>query len=308
VNSGGETRGVDIAVRSGATYTISGVIVDSSTGAAPRRYSVGFARGGGTATMDSPDGSFTLRGLAPGEYTLVATATEEGKPPRRGFVSAKLVDADLRVAIELGRSAEVRGKARTEDGQQFSFANLRLILLSDAEEGVQSSAPFEANGDLTLRGVPPGRYSFQLSGRENEVFVREARCGGEDFLARPGNLEAGQVLDDCLVTLSRDVSECSGQVTEDGKPVEGLVVILIPQEMERRRIPRHTMAAQTDANGHFRIVGVIAGDYFAFAVPSADDAGYYDLEFAERNRNQAGRVHVKSKEPLVLNLKPAKPQ
>lgn len=120
VGSGTETRSIDVTVRTTPTYSITGAIADAAEGG-ERRYSVGFARGGSTATMESPDGSFALRGLRPGDYTLVATVAEDGKPSRRGYQNVMIVDSDLRVVIPVGRTAEMRGNARLENGEEMSL-------------------------------------------------------------------------------------------------------------------------------------------------------------------------------------------
>ena len=115
-------------------------------------------------------------------------------------------------------------------------------------------------------------------------------------------------MDNCTVTVARDVGEITGSVTRDSAPVPGQVVVLIPVEKERRRNPRHTATAQSDANGNFVLRGVIPGDYFAFAVAPSDDNVYYDLDFPERNLERATRLTVKPSERHALNLTPIRPQ
>lgn len=68
------------------------------------------------------------------------------------------------------------------------------------------------------------------------------------------------------------------------------------------------MSTQTDEHGLFQIKGAVPGDYLAFAVPPSDDAAYFDLEFPERNREQAVRITVRPKEPMRLALQPATPR
>ena len=70
--------------------------------------------------------------------------------------------------------------------------------------------------------------------------LKQVRCAGEDYTARPISFAPDQVVDDCTLLLSREVAEVSGGVTDDHAPAEGLVVVLVPADMSRRRLGRHT--------------------------------------------------------------------
>lgn len=143
----------------------------------------------------------------------------------------------------------------------------------------------------------------QLSGREDEIYLKQVQCQSEDHTTRPISLEVGQTLDGCSLVLSREVSVVDGQILKDSKPADGLVVVLIPQERERRKNPRNTMTTQSGAAGRFAIAGVVPGDYFVFAVPPTDDQIYFDLEFAEKTLNKAERLRVEKKEVRTVHLK-----
>jgi hypothetical protein len=305
VGAASETRRVDVQVRSGAAFTISGVVVDGTPAAARKNYAVGFASGDGVAlrSLDRQDGSFTLRGIEPGEYTLVATVSADGAPQRRGFRTIRIVDSDVSVAIEIGRSAEVRGKAGAEGDGELSFSGLRIRLRPEAESAVMGLGGIEEDGTFKVADVPEGDYVFELAGRDDEIYLKEARCEGQDHITRPISLVADQVVERCSVVLARDVTTATGVVLRGEQTVAGAVVVLIPAEPERRRIARHTASTQTDENGQFTLRGVIPGEYFAFAVMSAEDSSYYDLEFPNRNREKAEKVSAKPGEPVVLNLK-----
>ncbi|MCL6481840.1 MAG: carboxypeptidase-like regulatory domain-containing protein [Firmicutes bacterium] len=281
VVSGGETTGVDISVRTSPTYTLSGVIMDTTGGSGPKRYSVGFARGIGVVTMASREASFTFRGLTPGEYTLVA--------------------------IVIGQSASLRGQARMEDQQPFHFGGLYLSVVPEIEEAPTGGASLESDGRFAVRELPAGEYTLQLSGRESEVYLKQVRCEGQDHSARPVTLRVGETLE-CTLLLSHEVGEVRGRVEQEGRPAAGMVVVLIPRERELRRQPRYTMVAQTNPDGQFEIRGVIPGDYLAFALEPLEDANYFALDFAERNRDAAEPVTVAAQKSHFLRLNVATPR
>lgn len=108
VVAGGETTGIDISARTGPTYTISGTVVDTTVGTGRKRYSVGFARGVGIATMESHEAGFAFRGLTPGEYTLVAIAAEESRAlDRRGTKVKRCPIEGHQPTLRLSRRATV---------------------------------------------------------------------------------------------------------------------------------------------------------------------------------------------------------
>jgi hypothetical protein len=307
VVSGGESTGVDISVRTSPTYTLSGVVMDTTGGSGPKRYSVGFARGIGVVTMASREASFTFRGLTPGEYTLVAIASEESGATRRGYLHVRLVDSDQRVVIVIGQSASLRGQARMEDQQPFHFGGLYLSVVPEIEEAPTGGASLESDGRFAVRELPAGEYTLQLSGRESEVYLKQVRCEGQDHSARPVTLRVGETLE-CTLLLSREVGEVRGRVEQEGRPAAGMVVVLIPRERELRRQPRYTMVAQTNPEGQFEIRGVIPGDYLAFALEPLEDANYFALDFAERNRDAAEPVTVAAQKSHFLRLNVTTPR
>jgi len=309
VAAGGEARGIDFSVRSTPTFNVSGLVVDTVPGSSTRRYSIGFARGGGMATtsMDPHDGSFTLRGVAPGDYALVAIASDESGSSRRGYRNVRVLDADVRVTIDIGRTAEVRGEVQVEDSSDFRFSGLHISLQPEVADAVTGDAFVEEKGKFVVKDIPEGRYTFQLQGREQEMYLKQVRCAGEDYTTRGVSLAADQVLEGCTLRIARDVAEVSGQVTKEDLPVAGAVVVLIPAEAARRFLARHTATGQTDPNGQFQIRGVIPGEYFIFAVAASGDGIYYDPEFANRNRESTERLSVKPKEQHRLSLKPIQP-
>jgi hypothetical protein len=308
VTAGGETAGINLYVGTTPTYSVRGVIVDSLTPSIERRYTVGFARGGGSATVEAPGGAFTLRGLAPGTYTLVGSVSSEGKAARSAYQEVRIVDSDARVVIEIGNSAELRGSVRIVDAEDLTLESLGFSLNPEREDAVTAFATTDASGKLMFRDLPAGDYNLDFLSRRDELYLKEVRCGTENYTAKPLPIKPQAVIEGCSFVLSGEVSLVTGQVSEGEKPAVGFVVVLIPTDIERRRIPRHTMAGQTDRDGQFRIAGVIPGDYYAFAVLPSDDAIYYDMEFAERNRNSSVRVTFRPKELSVLTLKPTTPQ
>jgi hypothetical protein len=313
VGPGGETPGIRIQVTPESTYSISGMVARAGGGAGPKPSDVLIAedssveemsrRGGATIR---PDGSFTIRGLPPGEYTLTARAANVGREVDAGFATVRVFDADVSANIEIGSAAEVRGKAVLEDPQGSSFAGLKIILETRGRAIFPS--PFDSSGRFNIRNIPPGQYTFSLVGGKHEqdlVYLKQVQCSGRDYATQPLALDLGTVLNDCMVTLADDTGAITGQATDGDKPASGLVVVLIPESRTLRRIPRYTLTGKTDRAGRYQIEGVVPGGYFLFAVPPDERHGYFALDFADHNRRDSERVSVKPHDTQVVNLKPS---
>jgi hypothetical protein len=218
----------------------------------------------------------------------------------------RITNADANVVIEIGAAASVQGELRADDGKPMSFKEMMVTLQPFDERGGSPSSVIDEKGHFAVSNVLPGRYSVTLATRDRDVYLKEARCRGQDVLAGWITMNSGEVVDDCSLKVARDAGRVVGIVKQDDKPAEGMAVVLIPVEFERRKLARHVSLAQTDANGAFELRGVIPGEYYAFAVTPSDDAIYYQLEFAERNRESATRVSVKPGELLSVELKTAK--
>lgn len=310
VRAGAESPRIDLRVRTAATYTISGIIVDATAGTSPRRYSFGFSSGGGTAlrSTDRNDGTFELRGIEPGEYTILGVVNPESGPSRRGYRKVFVSDSDVRVVIEIGRTAELRGRVRRDHQDSISLAGLSLQLAADDESSVSSFTQIKEDATFQAEGVPEGEYRIDLSGRTDDVYLQQITCGGQDYTNRKIALVADQVVDDCEVVLARDGATLNAFVADSEKPAQGVVVVAVPQSGELRRRARNTVTGQTDVNGFAALRGLIPGEYYVFAVAPSDDAPYYDVAFPERNRETAVTLTAKPKEQHALSLKVTEPK
>ncbi|MFY9527273.1 MAG: carboxypeptidase-like regulatory domain-containing protein, partial [Candidatus Acidiferrales bacterium] len=261
-----ETNNIRIPLATEKTFSITGAIVDAGKSAGPKPSEVQIAKrsdveqmwGSGGMSLD-PDGSFVLRGLSPGEYTLTATGEvirgNYAEQIDEGFASVRIVDSDVRANIEIGRASEVRGKLTAPEG--FSLAGKQVILETRGMRLYPSD--IGASGAFDIRNVAPGEYTLSISDTGDAAessYLKRALCSGRDYATQSLVLDLGVSLD-CQLTVGNDAGVVSGQVTDSGKPVPGLVVVLIPESLALRRLPRYTLEAKTDDSGHYKLEGAI---------------------------------------------------
>jgi hypothetical protein len=137
------------------------------------------------------------------------------------------------------------------------------------------------------------------------IAVKKAICNGRDYASREFTLAVGTALD-CDVTLASDTGTIHGKVTYGENPARELVVVLVPESGQLRRVPRYSRTAHTDVTGQYKIAGVIPGDYLLFAVPRSADHGYFSLDFPERHTDIAEHVSVDPSTTQAVNLKSSK--
>jgi len=308
VSGGQESRDIDISLRSSPTFTVNGAILDGKSENSVRRYSVGFARGGATATRPiEADGSFAIRGLTQGAHTIVAIASEDGKLPRRAYKHVIISDSDVHLVLDFASSSRIEGHLQTNE-KGYSFEGLRVNLVPPTEEAVFASGMVNEKGEFVVTSLPPGEYSFVLDGRGDEVYVSKVTCRGQKQDSRYVRIELGESIDDCELFIGTDVAEASGQVISENKNAGWVTVVFIPAEPKARENPRGTRTGQADGEGKFQVKGLIPGRYLVFAIEPSDDAIYYDLGFADRNRRYGKIVEIFGREKSILRVALSKSQ
>lgn len=324
--AGAETSGVRFAIGAQSTFTISGSVIDNSDSPGQRRYMVTAIRTSegesvGVSNQATNDSSFAIRGVPSGDYLLTARSltppapvqiagpngtTQISQRANSGTVMVRVSESDARVNISISGMAEVDGKILIENANGQSVSGIRVTLQSQSfvVGNASSNAGTDQNGVFKIQNLQTGSYLFSIAGR-NDMYLKQAACSGRDYTYQPLTIDSGLTVADCTLTLATDTAVMTGQVLDSNKPAPDMVVIAVPQSLALRRIARYTMTANTDANGTFKISGMIPGDYLVLVVPKDDEQSYFQIDFADRNQRDAERVSVNSGDTKTVTLKPA---
>lgn len=254
------------------------------------------------------DHSFKCSSLGPGDYTLkVKTVDTAGVEHELGFASVRVVDSNVNADIEIGHAAEVRGNVEMPAGLSAAGIRITLETFWSGFHLLHRAPGIDADGRFVITNIPPGEFTFAVSDAQGEesVYVKRAICGERDYASHELTLAVATSLD-CDVTLASDTGTIQGKVTDGEKPARGLVVALIPESKELRRIPRYTLTARTDVGGQYKIAGVIPGEYLLFAVPPSADEAYFAIDFPENHADIAEPVKVDASTTQAVNLKSSK--
>ena len=283
-----DLEGIEIRMRRGRTYTVSGTVVDS-TGAPPPPIAViglsHFEPGSSTGFGGrlEPDGRFTFKNVVPGEYAVeISIGGPERPEHRRGlesaFVPVHVFSADVTdVFVQTALTAQVAGRLVLEDSSASlpSHAGYGPILIwsrlvGDPTRGsgsmrstwVHEDHVFYLGGLLGPRrldvvNVPPGWY------------VKAIRYGTRDITDRPTVFKNSDNPSNLEIVLSTKGATLSGKVVDDrGEGAAGAHILVLPIDPERWSAGELSNVSASKV-GAFKIGPFRRGDYSIVALSSS---------------------------------------
>jgi len=203
----------------------------------------------------SPDGTFELRGVPPGEFGI--RARSEGPPVRVSGPVAVVVTAGTPlegVTIRVEPALAIAGVVRTKSGEPRT----RVCVGAMPKEGdeVASEAFPAADGSFALAGLRPGAYRVGLLRLQGDSIIVEG-----EFLPRPEPVAAEAGTAGLVLVAEPQGGAVKGVVrsASDGKPLRRFQVHLIRFE---GFVPNDFSTEEREsADGSFRVEVEEAGTY-----------------------------------------------
>lgn len=292
-----EVTAIDIRLSRTRTVTVQGRITGVPPGAGAitiLNLNTGSAGPMGNAIhprayVQSADGKFEFKNVPPGSYTLHTLATGLGNAPF--VVKAKVEVGDQPVTDLLVPALvpfEIKAKINAEAGPELKMGSIRVMLTS-ADEIIAALAMGTANadGDVTLANMAPGRHRVTIAGVPATHYVREIRAGDQ---VAPGD-EVDIPDASTLLTLSFALGrgEINGVArNEKGEPVPGAHIGLIPEP----RRPFRLRMSHSDQSGAFKLPNLPPGEYLLVALDSLESGALEDDDFLKPIRAKMKRVTV----------------
>jgi hypothetical protein len=222
-------------------------------------------------TTSAADGSFELRGVAPGSYELLVfdgprTSAGRGNadvvvqdagrtvepgtstrtrirpatpgPAAWASVPLEVAGRDLDdLAITLARGHSVSGRVVVDAGDSLPppvvLSRMRISLRANRDLPVSPLARPNEAGAFTTAEYPPGRYLLAVSLPPGWA-VSSASAGGSDLTAKPFDL-GSMPIDDVILAVTSHLASIGGQVTGvDGALPKDAAVLVFPADFSRR--------------------------------------------------------------------------
>lgn len=214
-----------------------------------------------------------VQGVAPGVYELTGVPAGKYIVRRREPNTRQLVQATEMEFVKDGQELDdsrnelagrVKVSVKLPRGDQvprpFSIA------LQDSRRRIVAFRPVDAAGEVVFEGLPAGKYAVLVSSPNKPYSVVRTSSQGVESAGHELNATLGASFD-TTVFLAGGVVTVEGIAKRGGKPMAGVMVILVPKDPESHQ--EMFRRDQSDLDGSFALPGVIPGVYTIVAVEDA---------------------------------------
>jgi hypothetical protein len=222
-----------------------------------------------TNTQQIAPGLLEISGLPPGKLRLGLVSSKDGESNTRWNNIEIAGDMEIS-ASDTTRSASVSGVVKFDDNAKpTSPISLRLSSRAENEE-YQMQA--DEKGEFSLKGsIPPGTYDL-LVGQPPPGAVKALSATGAKVSGRTLEIGPGQDVK-LSVVFSRGTGKISGVALKGGKPMDGVMVVLVPE------VPEHNLELfrrdQSDSDGSFNLRAVHPGKYTVVAIENGWELDWF---------------------------------
>jgi protocatechuate 3,4-dioxygenase beta subunit len=328
---GNEASGIEIRMVNGRMLHISGVIV-STNGQKDARFNGQLMARTSTPGMGSSfgfpvdaDGKFQMRNIPPGDYRLIVRQnqvrppTAPNGPPDLGefavvpltlttdidnllvttspgiTISGQVVYDGTPPASQLGANGQAQSTVRVS------------AQMGDPQSGggLPTPPPVTVAQDMTftMKGLM-GEFLIRANGPSQ--FLKAVQLNGTDITDIPHEFKAGEAV---TIVMTTQASMLEGNITDDkGQPVNNASLLLFSDDKTLWRTNSiHTRRGGADVTGHYRMAGVLPGQYLMIALPqeraNALNFGSVDPAVFEQFAKEATPVTVGQNEQRQVDLR-----
>ncbi len=328
----GQEAVADVTLVPSRLVKVSGTIVDSSgkplTNGFIRLTTPGeFTPMNGAAGRIRENGAFTISGVPPGSYTLVASS-RGGGPMRQGppgsddaaeaaTLPLTVGNEDMEgVLVTTSKGGRATGQVIIEGGVANvapTAVRVSTFPVDDDAGGFGFGGPGAGSGEVKtdwtfeLRSLF-GRVGISVSGA-GSLQLKGVYLDGRDVTDTGFEVKPQQVIRGLEIVLTDKRTDLSGSVTDSqGQPARDYTVVVFPEDEARWNTVssfRYIRTTRPDQDGRFQVAGLPPGEYLAIAVDYLDQesGGAQNPELLGRLRDLATAVRLGEGEKKTLDLR-----
>jgi protocatechuate 3,4-dioxygenase beta subunit len=208
-------------------------------------------------------GLYELTGVSPGKYTI--RMGENESQDSRTILRLNLQHDGEELDASKGEPLATLKVSLKMIGDEQLPKQLSCGLVVPKRRGRMSRLA-DSNGGLVFQGVEPGKYAMQCADPDGAYAVTRIVSASVDSPGHDISLAAG-AQQEVTAWLARGFVRVEGVVQKAGKPMAGVMVVLIPGDPEAHL--EYFRRDQSDFDGTFTVSGVIPGTYTLVAVEDA---------------------------------------
>ena len=312
---------VEIRMRRGRTFTITGTVVDSSGTVAPDAMVSfnRFERGGSSGTVVSvKNGQFTIANVPPGDYAMTASIGGTDRPEQRrdleeAFVPIHIDSSDVSdIVLTMTKAVIVAGRIVMQQPMpkvprdfgygpiliQARLAGYRLpggggrAFASVGDDGAFYLDRMFGTRRLEVVNVPRGWY------------VKSIQYEGKDITNTPTEFKGSRDPSRLEVILSNRGGVVSGRVLDErGQPARGTRVILFPANSDQWE-NNEVSGSNVSVDGAFKLGPRRPGDYLAIAFYVSEQPANVSIrEHLTQLAGSAERITLREDEERTIDLR-----
>lgn len=307
---------INLALTPTRLARMTGTVIDSqgkplAGGALVAMQRNGLSITGTSATQVKPDGSFTLSGLAPGDYMLMAVAPGSLDLSESASAQVTVAGEDVN-GVQLVGLKSTTGSGRVivdaEAAKSLPKAEIRMMASPARPEdnllaGIGAGA---LKDDLTFEvKTRPGRAIIRPINLPPGWGLKGVKQNGSDVTDTGVEFRPNEDVTGIEVELTNHTTQVSGAVTNSrNEPVKDYSVVVFARDRERwGYMSRFFQTGRPDQDGHFSVKALPAGEYYAVAVDYLEPGEASDPEFLDRVKARAISFSLGDGETKTIDLK-----
>jgi Carboxypeptidase regulatory-like domain len=255
-----------------------------------------------------PDGTFSVNGVAPGEYTLRAQAFGGGRETEIATAKITATGDDINdLQLIAAKPSTATGRILMDPAAGSTLPQGLMIFPMPIEPGAMPMGMpptrISDDGSFELKAAP-GKTRINMGGSPGWT-VRSIRLNGTDITDTGLEFRPNEDISGIEIEITNKVTTITGLVTNSrGETVKDYAAIAFAQDREKWKINgRYQAIGRPDQDGRFKMGGLTPSDYYIIALDKVDPSQINDPDFLDSIRARATAITIREGESRTVDLK-----